>query len=387
MGTKYERDIYLFLSLYRFFAYGLAVILIQVVALDTPSEPPARTYVLLSAVGIYTLLKVLGPLRWWREDPSTYVVLGGDALVCIVILMLTNGLDSPYLLYSFAPLLSATLLFREKMAVVGAAVLSGAMVVAHLTPRWWSTDYIWLMEGNYLLWLILYVTAAFVISTVVFRTNLNIRGRIESDAILDERRRVRREIHDGIAQSLTYLNIKIEQVGKLIAQQRATEAQTVLQEVRAISKDSYEELRDSIDQLSIEPFPLIPVLKEYVQEFEQRSGIRTWFEPPEAGFRASPAAEFQVLRIIQEALANVRRHSEATTAWVMLNGTTRTVELMIRDDGRGFVPEENSGNGSGHHGLKVMRERAESVGGTLDITSGPGKGTEVRALLPYTPAG
>ena len=146
MPTKHERDIYLFLSLYRFFAYGLAVILIQAVRLDPLAGPSLSTYVLLILIGIYTLLKVLGPLRWWRQDHTTYAVLGGDVLVCVLILLLTGGLDSPYLLYSLSPVVAATLLFQERMAIAGAAVFSVSVIVAHVTLAWTNSEYTWVME-------------------------------------------------------------------------------------------------------------------------------------------------------------------------------------------------------------------------------------------------
>ena len=383
MSTKYERDIYLFLSLYRFFAYGLAVILIQGVQLDSDSGPPFRSYVLLSVVGIYSLLKVLGPLRWWRQDSSTYVVLGGDAIASLVVLLLTNGLDSPYLLYSLTPVITASLLFKEKLALAGASLFSIAITIAHLSADWWNTSFTSIIEGNYLLWLILYVTTSFVIATSVYRTNLNIRRRIESDATQDERGRIRREIHDGLAQSLTYLSIKTEAVGKLIAANQPSEAHAALEEVRAIVKDTYDEVRESIDQLAVDPFPLILVLSEYVGEAGNRNGFETEFEGPSKPLQLPPAAEFQLLRIVQEALANIRRHSKATKAWVSLDENKRMVELTIRDNGCGFVTNDDAKkNGAGHHGLQVMRERAESLGGTLEITTGDQEGTEVRVLLP-----
>ena len=228
MTTRYESDIYLFLSLYRFFAYGLAVTLIQVVRLDTASEPSFSTYALLSLVGMYTLLKTLGPLRWWRQDHMTFVVLGGDVLVCVLILLPTGGLDSPYLLYSFSPVVAATLLFQEKMALAGAAIFSMAITVAHITPAWTSSEYTWVMSDNYLLWLMLYITAIFVIATSVYRANLNIRRRIESEVVDDERRRMQGEMNDGLAQNLVNLSTKIDAVGELIGQERSSEAQAAL---------------------------------------------------------------------------------------------------------------------------------------------------------------
>ena len=95
-----------------------------------------------------------------------------------------------------------------------------------------------------------------------------------------------------------------------------------------------------------------------------------------------PAAEVQILRIVQEALLNVERHAEATEAWITLSSTRGTVDLTVRDNGRGLASDANGGRESGQHGLRVMRERAGSIGGTLDITSGPGQGTEVRVSVP-----
>ena len=333
-------------------------------------------------MGIYTLFKGLGPLRWWRADPSTYVVLGGDVLVCVLVLLWSDGLDSPYLLYSLTPVIAASLLFEERLALAIAGLFSVAIIVAHLGSGAWSDQYTWVMDGNYLLWLILYVTTTIVIASSVYRTNLNIRRRIESDAMLDERRRLRREIHDGLAQSLTYLSMKTDTVGKLIEEQRPSEAQSALQEVSSIVRETYKEVRESIDQLAVETFPLIPALDEYVEEFEQRSGIKTHFERPAGAFQTPLAADFQLMRIIQEALANIRRHAQASTAWITLESTSKSVELVVRDDGEGFSPSTIAQNGAGHHGVQGMRERAESLGGTLDIDSDPGQGTEIRVSVP-----
>ena len=371
-----------FLSLYRFFAYGLAVILIQGIRLDDVVDPTTNTYWVLAIVGVYTMFKVLGPLRWRQADPSTYVVLGGDVIVSLVVLLWTNGLDSPYLLYSLTPVISASLLFEERLALASAAIISVSIIVAHLTSGYWDTNYTWVMDGNYLLWLILYVTAAVVIATSVYRTNMNIRRRIQSDAMLDERRRLRREIHDGLAQSLTYLSMKTESVGRLIGEQKAVEAQSALSEVSEIVQETYQDVREAIDQLAVDRLPLVPALLEYVEEFQNGTGIQTHFDGPDDSFQTPVGADFQLLRISQEALANIRRHANASQAWITLVGHSDAVELVVRDDGQGIEQQPDSDNGTGHHGLQVMRERAESVGGTLDLTSEPGEGTEIRVRIP-----
>ncbi|MCH7656104.1 MAG: sensor histidine kinase [Chloroflexi bacterium] len=387
MADKYQRDIYVFLSLYRFFAYGLAVILFQRDPGFVLSDIGERDNIVLAAIGVYTLLKVLGPLQWWRADPSTYVVLGGDAVVAAAVLLMTGALNSPYLLYSLSPVIAAAMLFQERLALAVASLLSVSVVVAHVSPLWFDTDYSWVLDDNFLLWMVLYVSAAYLISTAVYRSNLNIRRHIETEATMAERRRIRREIHDGLAQMLTTLTMKSELVGKFIERGRTAEALTISNELHTLSQDLYQEVRDSLDELSVEPFPFIPVLKEYVQDFAGRSGIETRFQPPEGALRLPPSAELQFLRIVQEALSNVRRHSHASRAWVRLLSTSRTVELSIQDNGDGFAapPDGESASGAdgqGHHGIDGMRERAESLGATLNITSEEGQGTLLHVVLP-----
>ena len=387
MADKYQRDIYVFLSLYRFFAYGLAVILFQRVPGFVLSDIGERDNLVLAGIGVYTLLKVLGPLRWWRADPSTYVVLGGDAVVCAAILLMTGALNSPYLLYSLSPVIAAAMLFQERLALAVASLLSASVVLAHVSPAWFDTGYSWVLDGNFLLWMVLYVSAAYLTTTAVYRSNLNIRRYIETEATMTERRRIRREIHDGLAQMLTSLTMKSELVGKFIERERTAEALKISKELHALSQDLYQEVRDSLDELSVEPFPFIPVLREYVQDFEGRSGIETRFQPPAGPLRLPPSVELQFLRIAQEALTNVQRHSRASMAWVRLLSTPRSVELSVQDNGEGFGTTSNGegvdeGDGHRRHGIDGMRERAESLGATLSITSEEGQGTLLHLVLP-----
>jgi signal transduction histidine kinase len=382
MTGKPEKSIYLFLSLHRLFAYGLAVMLVQGFGVSAVPEPSLETNVQLGCIGVYTLLKVLGPLRWWRKNPSTYIVLGGDALVALAILLLTGGLDSPYLLYSLAPVMSAALLFPERLALLVATIFSASLTIAHLTPAWWDSGYTGLFEQNYLLWLVLYVSAGFVISTIVYRTNLNIRQLIESAAVLQERRQIRREIHDGLGQTLTYLSLKAESIGAHIDKGRMAEAQAASQEVNALAMELYQEVRESINQLNIEPFPLPTILEGYVAEFTQRTGIAGKFEGPIEPPPLSPSVEFQLVRIVQEALTNVRKHANATRAWVALQRTSGKVEVSIRDNGEGFNDSTSIDAGVSHHGMKNIQERAEALGGTLSITTTPGQGTIIRVGVP-----
>ncbi|MFC1935985.1 sensor histidine kinase, partial [Chloroflexota bacterium] len=381
MRSRYDRDIYLFLSLYRFFAYGLAVVLIQVVAPAGVAAVGFQTYLLLITIGIYTLVKVLGPLRWWQTDPMTYVFLGSDLLVSLLALLLTGGLTSGFLLYSFLPMITAALLFEERLALLTAGISSLTTTLAHLVLSRWADSFAWVMEGNILLWLIFYVVASFLVAISVYRTNLNIRTRIQQDAIMEERRRMRREIHDGVAQTLSYLSMKTDTVCKLVSDGQLPRAISGMEDMRGAVDETYKTVRESLDQLSIEvgTVPLTVAIEEYLKQFQERNSIRTQLEIPDTILNLSPVAELQVLRIAQEALANVRKHAEATDVCVTLRSIPSGVQLSIKDNGRGFEsPSQFDGNGPGHHGLTVMRERAEGLGGTLALVATPGEGTEVR---------
>ena len=234
---------FLFLSSYRFLAYGLAVVLIQVVSLDRGIALSREDYILLSGIGIYTLFKVLGPLRWREERAMTYVMLGGDFLVSLTAILLTGGLNSGFLLYALTPIMTASLLFHEVFAITLAGITSTSLALAHLLLYRWVDQYVWIMEDNNLLWLIVYIVSMFLMASAVYRTNLNIRRRIEMDAVIEERRRTRRELHDGVVQAMGYLNLKADVVNSLV----------IKQEIPKTAQETYRSAREALDQLSWSP--------------------------------------------------------------------------------------------------------------------------------------
>ncbi|MBA7694450.1 hypothetical protein ES703_103060 [subsurface metagenome] len=149
-------------------------------------------------------------------------------------------------------------------------------------------------------------------------------------------------------------------------------------------QDTYEDIRESIDQLSAEVrnLPIIPALANYVREFGDNNAIKVQFDVPKAFPQLSPVAELQLLRITQEALTNVRRHALATEVGVKLGKNPQTVEMIIKDNGQGFILADLEKSPPGYHGLNIIKERAEGLGGSLNITTAPGEGTEVRVSLP-----
>jgi two-component system sensor histidine kinase DegS len=385
MFSRYEREAYQFLATYRFLAFALAVMFTQVVPGLVPlNMPDTQLYIILASLGAYTILKVFSPVRWRERSTMTFLILAGDFLICILLVIYTNGLNSIFLLYSLTPIMTAALLFEERIALSLAATASISLSVTHLVLSQYAERWTWIMQGYNLTLLIVYTLFSFVAATVPYRTNLNIRRRIEREAIIEERRRIAREIHDGVAQSLGYLNLKTKVVSDSLTSQDTVKAITELNDIRRVVQDTYDDIRESIDQLSTEirNQPIIPTLSNYVGEFGSNNGIKAKFNVARPFPQLSPVAELQLLRIAQETLTNVRRHAEASEVEVRMENSDQAVEMLVKDDGKGFIIEEIEESPPGYHGLNIIRERAEGLGGTVDISTAPGEGTAVMVTLP-----
>lgn len=240
------------------------------------------------------------------------------------------------------------------------------------------------MQGNNLTLLVVYTLFSLVTAIVPYRINLNIRRRIEREAIIEERRRIAREIHDGVAQSLGYLNMKTKLVSDSVSLDNTGRAYKELSEIQKVVQGTYDDIRESIDQLSheIRNVPIISALSTYIAEFGTNNGLQVDFDYPRPFPGLSPVAELQLFRIVQEALTNVRRHAVATEVKITLEGNDETVNMMIKDNGKGFSLEKLEDSPPGYHGLNIIKERAETLGGELNISTSPGDGTELMVMLP-----
>jgi len=225
-------------------------------------------------------------------------------------------------------------------------------------------------------------------NVVVAIQNARLYNQLRHLVTLEERDRLAREMHDRIAQSLGYLNIKASITADLLNSGKVGETQESLDELKKVACMVYTDVRESIFNLrtaASTQSDLVLTLYEYLDEYHKHFGLDAQFAGGELLNEFDPETSSQVLRIIQEAMTNVRKHAGARKVSICCWRETGAVCISIEDDGRGLLPAEIEGKNRNHYGLQIMRERAESVGGCLALDSQPGKGTRVLLCIPSPP--
>lgn len=235
------------------------------------------------------------------------------------------------------------------------------------------------------------VLAAVGLLVGIAMENSDLYEQVQSIATLKERERLSRELHDGLAQVLGYLSIRNQVATDLVTANDMKRAEVQLYEMQRIMEEAYQDVRESILGLRTTVSPkrgLVSALKEYVKKYSQQTGIRTSVNlDGNAEIDCDPETEVQLLRIIQEALTNVRKHSSAKQAWIKFELEADLNVVTIEDDGNGFDPALVDQDLQSHFGIQTMQERAESVGGRLQFHSQPGQGTRVVVTLPFGDGG
>ncbi|MCK6627251.1 MAG: GAF domain-containing protein [Anaerolineae bacterium] len=214
-------------------------------------------------------------------------------------------------------------------------------------------------------------------------------------AIVEERTRLARDMHDGVAQNLAYLLIQVDRCLNMVEEGGKLEQQ--LEQISALLKQNIEELRRNIFDLrpvELEGKSLFEVIKNFVTEFGQRWNLKTTCIIEGEVEEVSPEVESSLYRILQETLSNARQHAQCTQLWVKVAVKDRHwVTLEVQDDGRGFDPDQplhSEQSSQGHAkkrrsrglGLTSMRERAQQIGGHLVVDSQRHRGTRIFAQLP-----
>jgi signal transduction histidine kinase len=373
--------------------------------LSTDQEPGDRLISLglaaVAALWVLFMFTRAGARRdsqpWVRVYFAGFIVLGA-------LLMLHHGIFFVFVITGF---IHAFLLKPAPVAFTGVAlsslVINMMIVYPNPTPDgWWTYGVIVVIQTTAVGFGILGGEKIGELSEQRRRALLELESTLEENAGLhaqlvaqareagvnDERQRMAREIHDTIAQGLTGIITQLEAAGQVRSD--PDQLQRRLDNAVRLARESLAEARRSVR--AVVPVPLedrtLPDAITHVTErWSSLTHVPAEVVTTGTALGLHPEVEVTLLRVTQEALANIAKHATANRVGVTLSYMGELVTVDVRDDGVGFDPTTSSnGHGSGF-GLTGMRQRVEGLSGTLEIESEPGRGTAISASLPAIPVG
>ena len=223
--------------------------------------------------------------------------------------------------------------------------------------------------------------------TVVRRERRRLLDQTRYVAIVEERERIARELHDSLAQVLGTAHLRLRALSATADVPAGGTAATEIDGLAELCQEAYRDVREAIVGLRETPRAdrgLLESLTRYVASYSHQAGLPATLASDLARDPAlSPHSEVQVIRVVQEALTNIRKHSGASRAVVRVSEYDDEIRVDIEDDGRGIaatggtIPWDGEG-----YGLRSMRERAELTGGRLTVVSTAGRGTRVTMFVP-----
>jgi signal transduction histidine kinase len=219
------------------------------------------------------------------------------------------------------------------------------------------------------------------------RTQAQIVEQQRSLAVLQERERLARELHDDLGQVLGYVKMQARAARERLTQNDQGAADEYLAQLIGVVQDAHTDVREYILSAKQTPgveFDLLAALERYLRQYTMNYGIQAALisAPGLSSGAFEPMVQAQLLRIVQEALTNARKHARAKCVQVHFSRIGGRVQVIVQDDGSGFDPQEQCAAEGRHYGLGFMRERAEEVGGNLEVISSPGHGTQVVVDVP-----
>lgn len=258
----------------------------------------------------------------------------------------------------------------------------------HPLPPFWPALFILLA---------LSLTGAFLFSSFVFvhvdrqeheilRRTRELAEVKEAIAVVHERQRIARELHDSVAQSLGYLHLRLAGIEGQLADDASPQLVAELGDLKKVAREAYEEARQAIFGLRSmvsRSLGFVPTLTEYLHDWNRQTAIAVDLKVgSDEPITLAPTVEVQLIGIIQEAMANVRKHARARRVVVGVEPGEQLVTVSIDDDGVGFDPLTVAGQEQRSFGVATMRERAEMANGKLVLTSRAGEGTRVEVTVP-----
>ncbi|MEK6221875.1 MAG: histidine kinase [Chloroflexota bacterium] len=217
--------------------------------------------------------------------------------------------------------------------------------------------------------------------------NARLFNHAETAATLAERERMAAEMHDGLAQTLGYLNLKTDQALYSLEHNQAETTKEELDLMRPAIQSAYNTVRHWLSGLSDDGLSqnnLGRQLEDHIEDFKIKTGLKVNLSiDPNCASKISEEEKVQLFRVAQECLTNVFKHAEASEIEVSIASDSKTIAMSISDDGKGFDPLTAVEDAKPHLGLKIMRGRVERVGGSLTVQSHLNQGTQIIARVPF----
>ena len=336
--------------------------------------------ILLIGVTAYSVVMAAAHLRWKFKGLLGSALLGLDVAVCFSLVVITGGLHSPFLLYSLVPVLTSALFIDHKTTFVVAVLSVASVITGYVLSPFYQVP----VPASTLGYFSVYVAAVFLAGLLPYIINSHLRGRIIHEERFRERQRLSREIHDGIAQTLSALRWQTQAFKQRLAQMGIDLAES--RELEALAEKAWHESRESLELLRNNNGDggLLPQLRDYLEHLSRDNHVDFQLHARDDEVHLDPSAQLELLRICQEALTNIKLHARANKVHVAIKAIDGWVRIQIADNGCGFdaMALDRRASGFEGHGINVMQERAYLIGGRCQVLSMPGQGTEVRIEVP-----
>ena len=344
-------------------------------------------------------LVVIPLILTWRHPRTAWLrlrTLEGLLLVTMVVVLATLAVTSsqPVLYLIFPAVIWAAFRFGPPGVAVAVAINAGLTIgiTAHSTGVFFSQPINERTASTQLYILVVALTGLFLSAAVSERERsareLAESRRRETERALEERRRIARDLHDSVAQALFSSVLHTRAAQKTLAEEGGSLSDTLgerLSTITELTKRAQREMRSFIFEWGPEGGDgLVPAIERHLNSLANDYALKVEFEGPKGSLPLSRTAQIQLYGITREALANVVKHAGVGEAELRLEVDEARVMLEVEDGGDGF---DVNGSHTGHYGLASMTSRAREVGGDLEISSAPGRGTCVRVEVPLEGTG
>ncbi|MBI4268083.1 MAG: hypothetical protein HY662_04785 [Chloroflexi bacterium] len=355
--------------------FRLVTLVLALIELEFDPQQSSLLPGIVIATGaiLYTGFKIIHPLRWYTSSPFRGTVLIiVDVMVCTVLLLSPRVIHPAFALYSLNPVLTSALLFPPRHTRVAAGVTAFFYAVNFFSsPLTTSLEY---LNGI----LFTYIVALGLTAWLPYVVNANTQQSLKSRILFQERLKLGREIHDGLCQTIYGLSLELQALRRDIGQTgRAEERVKHLEEIVG---EAEREARGSIGLLRSfnGDQPFLTQIEDSLEHIKNETGIVYRLEATSGEPHLDDLVKLETLYICEEALRNVAKHSGARQVTVRVRSPNGQLQVDIADDGCGMMDDRLVEG----YGLMVMKERAESLGGSLEVVSNLGVGTKVRVEVP-----